>query len=54
MSDIIVGTITLSSGVKLPVYSTANRPLSEENGSLIFNSTSKSIEIWEDTIWKKL
>ena len=51
MSELNVGTLSTNSGVKLPVFTSSNRPTNPSNGMLIFNSTINNVEIWNGTTW---
>ena len=51
MSELNVGTLSTTEGVKLPVFTSSNRPSSPNNGMLIFNSTINNVETWNGTSW---
>jgi hypothetical protein len=51
MSKLNVGTINTTTGVKLPSYTSGNRPANPEPGLLIFNTSSNLVEIWNGTSW---
>lgn len=51
MSLLNVGTLTTSEGVKLPSFSSENRPSNPEIGMLIYNTTLKNVEFWDGSTW---
>lgn len=51
MSELNVGTLSTTEGVKLPVFTSLNRPANPSNGMLIFNSTINNVETWNGTSW---
>jgi hypothetical protein len=51
MSLLNVGTLSTDSGVKLPAFSSSNRPAGPNVGMLIYNTTSKSVEYWSGSSW---
>jgi len=50
MSNLNVGTVTLSGGLILPPFSTANRPVGVE-GLMIYNTTEKAIQAYISGAW---
>jgi len=54
MSQISVGKLLASVGVKLPVFTTATRPASPEIGTLIFNTTTQAVELWTGSVWASI
>ena len=51
MSNLNVGRVTASSGIKFPVYTSASRPSVTEAGFTIYNSDEKQIQFWDGTQW---
>ena len=51
MSRLNVGTVNTSLGVKLPLFSSSNKPSSPEVGLMIFNTSKNLVEFWDGGIW---
>lgn len=51
MSLLNVGTLSTTSGVRLPTFTSANRPANPMNGMMIFNSSIMTVEVWSGTAW---
>jgi hypothetical protein len=54
MSQISVGKLLASVGVKLPVYTSDTRPATAETGTLIFNTTTQAVELWSGSSWASI
>lgn len=54
MSQLNVGKIVSSTGIVFPQYTTATRPTSPDLGFTIYNTTTKSLEIWNGTTWVRV
>lgn len=53
MSNLNVGKLTSSSGVRLPLVTAGTRPTGEA-GLLVYNSTTKKIELYDGTSWREV
>lgn len=51
MSLLNVGTLSTEGGVKLPTFTSENRPANPVNGMLIYNSTIQNVESWNGSAW---
>jgi hypothetical protein len=54
MSNLNVGKLISTAGIKLPVFTSSTRPTSPEVGLIIFNSTLSAVEVWSGTAWQAL
>ena len=48
------GIITAVNGMKIPTFSSANRPAGIDTGVLIFNSDNTDVEVWSGGTWSGL
>lgn len=51
MSQLNLGKLIASTGVTLPSFTTAARPTNPDTGMTIYNSTTKTIQIWSGSYW---
>ena len=51
MSQLNVGTIVTTEGVRLPAFSSANRPSNPQLGLTIYNTDKGAIEFFDGTVW---
>jgi hypothetical protein len=51
MSELNVGLLNASEGVQIPYVISANRPTTPSTGSIIFNTTTQSLEKWSGSSW---
>ncbi len=51
MSTLNVGTLRTDGGVKLPAFSSSNRPSNPELGMLIYNTSLNNVEYWNGSSW---
>ena len=51
MSQVSAAKIIATTGVKLPTFTTANRPLNPDTGLMIYNSTQDVVEVYNGTEW---
>lgn len=51
MSNLTAATVTATSGIRFPVFTTATRPTTTQIGFTIYNSDDKQIQFWDGTQW---
>ena len=51
MSQLNVGTLKTSLAARLPIFTSANKPSNIQPGTIIFNSTTNNVEIWNGAAW---
>lgn len=54
MSQLNVGKVLASTGITLPSYTSSNRPAGADVGMAIYNTTTKTIQIWSGSSWSNV